>query len=157
MACEKDSLTLSFKRGDTFTLDLTVTDEYSEEALALAEELEKLQLDYNTLVEENASQAEIDAAQLLVESKQNEYDAEIIVDITNWTITASIKAGGRKVDDLVVSFVDSASGSFNLFKDFSSTELWKTREHKVDIQFDRPSVGRVSSQTFYIDVEEDVT
>lgn len=157
MACDKDSRTLSFKRGDDFTIDLTVTDENSPDAIVLAEELANLQADLQIFIEEGAVQADIDAAQLLVDSKQNEYDARITVDITGWTITSSIKVGGRPVDDLVVTFTNPTGGTFNLSKGYEFTEDWRARMHHVDVQFDRPGIGRVSSETFYVDVEEDVT
>lgn len=78
------------------------------------------------------------------------------VDITNWTITSSVRYARRLIDDLDVTITDGLNGVFTISKPRASTALWVIRTLKCDIQFDRPT-GRISSQTFFIDVEEDQT
>jgi len=84
------------------------------------------------------------------------------VDITNWTIASSVRYQRRLIDDLVVVKDDAVNGVFTISKIRTDTALWPAgtkdnpRQLKCDIQFDRPE-GRISSQTFIIEVTEDQT
>ncbi|CBW47024.1 hypothetical protein [Roseovarius sp. 217 phage 1] len=78
------------------------------------------------------------------------------VDITNWTIASQIRYQRRLIDDLVVTKDDPVNGVLTLSKIRTDTALWPARTVKCDIQFDRPE-GRISSQTFLIEVAEDQT
>lgn len=79
------------------------------------------------------------------------------VDITGWTIAAATTYARRPVSTLDVSITDGPNGVFVISLPFAQTAAWPVRKIKCDIQFDRPVEGRVSSQTFYIDVQEDHT
>ena len=85
------------------------------------------------------------------------------VAITGWTIASTVKYGGKVVDNLSVSITNGAGGQFTITMPKESTALWPAgppnnpRRLVCDIQFDRPGLGRISSNTFYIDVTEDVT
>ncbi|CBX87961.1 structural, host-like protein [Roseovarius Plymouth podovirus 1] len=78
------------------------------------------------------------------------------VDITNWTIASQVRYQRRLIDDLVVTKDDPVNGVLTLSKIRTDTMLWPARTVKCDIQFDRPE-GRISSQTFLIEVTEDQT
>ena len=79
------------------------------------------------------------------------------VDITGWTIAAATTYARRPVSTLDVTITDGPNGVFVISLPFAQTATWPVRKLKCDIQFDRPVEGRVSSQTFYIDVQEDHT
>lgn len=78
------------------------------------------------------------------------------VDISTWTITSQVRYARRLVDDLVIVVEDGPNGVFSITKGTADTALWPTRTLKCDIQFDRTE-GRISSNTFLIEVEEDQT
>ena len=95
---------ISFKRGDSFLLDLTVTDPNNTTALAALVVLEasqaQLVIDQAALQaaidaipyvaqDETDTQAVVDATIAQIVTDQAAYDAAIIVDITNWTMTSS--------------------------------------------------------------------
>lgn len=79
------------------------------------------------------------------------------VDITGWTITSQIRYSKKLIDDVTVTITDATAGEFTISVDKANTAIWPARKLKCDIQFDRPSEGRVSSQTFIISVSEDQT
>lgn len=78
------------------------------------------------------------------------------VDISTWTIQSQVRYSGKLVDDLDIILVSGGNGQFNLTKAATSTQLWPDRKLKCDVEFIK-SGKKVSSQTFIIDVEEDVT
>lgn len=79
------------------------------------------------------------------------------VDITGWTIQSQVRYSRELLADLNVTITNAASGDFTISATPAVTELWPNRKIKCDVQFDRPVTGRISSKTFYIDVEEDIT
>lgn len=79
------------------------------------------------------------------------------IDITGWTIASQVRYAKELIDDLTVTITDAANGLFTISLGYAATAAWPVRKLKCDIQFDRPSDGRVSSDTFYIDVIEDQT
>lgn len=78
------------------------------------------------------------------------------VDITNWNITSQVRYARRLVDDLTITLVDGVNGVFSIEKASVDTAAWPVRTLKCDIQFDRFE-GRISSNTFMIEVAEDQT
>lgn len=78
------------------------------------------------------------------------------VDLTGWTIASQVRYSKRLIDTLTVTITDAAQGEFVISMDEADTATWPARKLKCDIQFDRPE-GRVSSQTFIVDVSEDQT
>ena len=79
------------------------------------------------------------------------------VNITGWTIAAATTYARKPVSTLDVTVTDSLNGMFVISLPFTQTAQWPARKIKCDIQFDRPAEGRISSQTFCIDVQEDHT
>lgn len=79
------------------------------------------------------------------------------VPITDWTITSQVRYAKKLISTLTVTIVDGPTGQFEISLPKEQTALWPTRELKCDIQFDRPTEGRISSQTFIIKVMEDQT
>lgn len=78
------------------------------------------------------------------------------VDITGWTIASQVRYARKLISDLDVTITDGPAGQFTISLPYSQTASWPARELKCDIQFDRPE-GRISSQTFIINVTEDQT
>ncbi len=146
-----------FKRGDSFKLDITVTDPNSTASLAY-----KVVLDAALVVLQEAidadpyvEQDEINA-QAAVDTAQSNYDTSIIVDITNWTITSSLRWCGKLISDFTITIIDASIGTLTITSLTTVTELWTPREHQMDIHFVRPS-GATSSETIIIDVERGAT
>lgn len=148
---------ISFKRGDSFKLDLTVTDPNSEAALALmvllvvAEEAYQAALDADPQVPQDI----IDTLAAMV-AAQALYDAAIIVNITGWTITSSLRWCGKLITDFVVTIIDASIGTLTITAATTVSALWTPREHKMDILFVR-TTGSTSSETITINVERGAT
>lgn len=79
------------------------------------------------------------------------------VDITYWTIASAVTYARKTISTLDVTITDGLNGQFTIALPKEQTILWPVRKLKCDIQMDRPIEGRVSSQTFIIDVQEDHT
>jgi hypothetical protein len=79
------------------------------------------------------------------------------VDITGWTIASQVRYSKKLISDLTITITDGPQGQFTVSLPSAETATWPARKLKCDIQFDRPVEGRVSSQTFVIDVSEDQT
>lgn len=152
-----DTRTIKFKRGDSFKLDITVTDPNSVASLALAELLVIAQANYQAALDAvpQVPQDIIDTLALLV-TAQADYDASIIVDITGWTITSSLRWCGKLITDFVVTIVSAPIGTLNITATAVVSKLWDAREHQMDIHFVKPS-GATSSETMTIDVERGAT
>ncbi len=148
---------ISFKRGDSFRLDLTVTDPNSASALAAAEALATAEANYAAALAADpvVPQDVIDTLALVV-STQATYDAAIIVDITAWTITSSLRWCGKLITDFTITIVNAAIGTLNITAITTVTELWQVREHQMDILFVR-SEGTTSSETIWVDVKRGST
>lgn len=148
---------IAFKRGDSFSLNITITDPNSTVSLAAAAAL---------VITEAAYQAALDAdpqvPQDIIDTlaardaDQATYDAAIIVDITGWTITSSLRWCGKLITDFVVTIDDPAIGTLTITATATVTALWKEREHKMDMLFVRNGVT-TSSETIMIDVERGAT
>lgn len=79
------------------------------------------------------------------------------VPITDWTIASKVRYARKLISELSVTITNAAQGEFSISLPKEQTIAWPIRKLKCDIQFDRPAEGRVSSQTFIINVEEDQT
>jgi hypothetical protein len=148
---------ISFKAGDDFILDFTLTDTNHTsaiEAKAVQDAAEKTLADLKE-AEPLDAQAISDATTALLAAQQA-YDASILMDITGWGIASQIRWGTNLIDDFEIDMTDVATGKFVLKCAAEKTALWKPKEYVVDIQFTRVS-GKISSQTFIVDVERDVT
>lgn len=148
---------LNFKRGDDLKLDMTVQDTNNAISLGLLETLnEAKEALERQMLEDSTDTTAITALQNAVDVAQNNYDASIIVDITGWTIRSQVRYVKTLVDDLDIVTIDATLGIFALTKAATSTANWKTKELTVDVEFVRPE-GKVSSETFIINVLEDQT
>lgn len=152
-----DTTKILFKRGDSFRLDITVTDPNSIIAVAAAAAL---------VITEAAYQAALDAdpqvPQDIIDTKAAR-DADvitlaavIIVDITGWTVTSSLRWCGKLITNFVVTIVDAPIGTLTITAATTVSALWTPREHKMDIHFVTSS-GATSSETMIIDVERGPT
>lgn len=148
---------ISFKRGDSFKLELTVTDPNSNASLLAAENLAASEILLQEAIDADpyVEQDEIDA-QAVVDADQATYDAAIIVDITGWTITSKLTWCGSEIAEFDITITDASIGTLDIEAAPGITILWKVREHKLDILFIRPA-GNTSSETIYVDVERGST
>lgn len=148
---------IPLKKGDDFKLDLTVQDKNNTTAITNYTILEAAQKVLNQVTEADPQviQDVIDA-QAAVVAAQVAYDLSIIVDISGWVMASQVRWCGKLVDALVVTILNATVGTFSISMGSANTALWDTRKLDCDIEFTRPT-GKVSSQTFIIDVKEDVT
>ncbi len=149
---------ICFKRGDDFKLDFTVTDKNNTTSLALLATVVEAQATLDAaLAADPLVQQDVDDAQTALDNAQAAYDTSIIVDITGWTMVSQVRRSGKTlIDALDVTILDAAAGTFALTKDSVDTQLWPVLELGCDIQFTRPT-GIISSETFIIKVEKDMT
>lgn len=148
---------IPFKRGDSFQLDLTITDPNSAVALAAYDLLVTAQEAYQAALDADPQvpQDIIDTLAALVLA-QATYDTAIIVDITDWTITSKLTWCGKAITTFVVTIVDATIGTLTITATPAITALWNVREHQADILFVRPE-GATSSENIIVDVERGST
>ena len=145
---------VTFKAGDDFKLILTVNNKGSAEAVAAQTAVDTAQAAYDAAVEEGIDG---DALQELVDAlnaAKEVYEEAILVDISDWEITASMRWAGKHIADFDVAIL--ADGQFRLTKDNAETQTWKPRLYDADVQFIIDG-SKVSSQTFNINVVRDIT
>lgn len=148
---------IPFKAGDDFVLTLTVTNKVSAPALAAETAVIEAQSIYdNLLIADPPDAVAIAAALVVLNAAKDDYAEAIIVDITDWTITASMRWITKLMADFVVTKTDAATGKFTLEVPAEDTQLWKPRVYDVDVQF-LIDGKKSSSQTFQIDVKKDIT
>jgi hypothetical protein len=150
--------TLKIKRGDDLKLDFTVKDTNSTEAIAAKADLDQKQAAYEAALAADPQVAQ-DVTDTLAarDAAQTVYDDTIRVDITGWAITSAMGWCGELIANLTVTITDAANGVFNVSAGAGVTENWTPRVYESDIQFNRPGIGKTSSQTFKIEVAKDVT
>lgn len=152
-----DAPTIQFKRGDTFQLDISITDPGSVAAVAAAAVVVVSQAVYDAaLVADPLVPADVAAALVQLNIDQALLDTALIVDITGWTITSKLRWCGKEIAVFTVTIVDALLGTLTIVAIPAVTQLWKIREHNQDIQFVRPE-GTSSSQTIVIDVQRGAT
>jgi len=144
--------TIEFKRGDSFKLNLTVTDPNSDAALAAAAALVITEAAYQAALAANPQvPQDIIDTKAARDADQATYDAAIIVDITGWTITSKLRWCGKEIVELTVAIVDALAGTLTISALPAVTLLWNIREHNQDVKFVTPD-GTTSSETIIIDV-----
>lgn len=150
--------TITFKRGDNFKLDITVTDPSSDAAVAAqvvltaAERVLELALLADPFV-----QQDVDDAIAAVAAAQATYDGEIVIDITGWTITSQMTWCGRLVQIFEITITNASLGTFNIRAYEADTILWDIRKHELDLLFTRDPEGGTSSETMIVDVQRGAT
>ena len=148
---------IKFKSGDDFNLDFTLTDTNSALAVNAAALVVTEQKTYDDLLLAVPIDDAAVAAQLIVlDAAKLAYDDSTIMDITGWGIASQIRWCGKLVDTFGVDTTQASVGMFTLQAPSAQTQLWKPREHEVDVQFTRVS-GKISSETFILDVQKDIT
>ncbi len=148
---------IAFKRGDSFKLDITITDPNSDEALAAAAALVITEAALAAaLIAVPFVQQDVDDAIVARDADQATLDAAIIVDITGWTITSKLSWCGTLISTFVVTIVSAVAGTFNITAIPAVTALWKVREHNQDILFVRTE-GNTSSENIIVDVKRGAT
>ena len=79
------------------------------------------------------------------------------VSIENWTISCQIRYSSSLAASVTVTVTDAALGEFTLSMDPSITELLVPRTYQCDVEFFLLNGEKVSSETFNIIVEKDIT
>jgi hypothetical protein len=148
---------IKFKRGDDFNLDFTLTDTNSDVAVAAAQLVADEQATYDALLSEDpVDQPAIDAQLIVLDAAKAAYEASILMDITAWGIDSQVRWCGKLIDTFIVDVSQASIGLFTLQRSSEMTQLWKPREYDVDVQFTR-AAGKISSETFILDVQKDIT
>lgn len=145
------------KRGDDFRLDMTVQDLNNDDALVSKAAMDAAQAAYDAaLAAVPQVPATITSTYDALVLAQAAYAADIVVDITLWTITSKLAWAGKLISTFQVVIVDALTGDFSIRLGNADTTLWKPRTYDMDVQFLRPE-GKVSSETFLVVVEKDIT
>ena len=78
------------------------------------------------------------------------------VNISGWDIKSQIRDGEVLVADLKTTVINAATGSYELEYE-GSTADWPGNRLKCDIKYTTASGHVVSTETFFIDVEQGIT
>jgi hypothetical protein len=145
------------KRGDDFRLDMTIQDLNNDAAIASKAALDAAQAAYNAALAANPQvPADITTTYNALVAAQATYANDIVVDISTWTITSKLAWAGKLISTFTVVIVDGPAGNFSVRLGSADTALWKPRTYDMDVQFVRAE-GKVSSETFLVIVEKDIT
>jgi len=145
------------KRGDDFRLDMTVQDLNNNAALATKALMDSTYAAYQAaLVVVPQVSIDITNSYNAYLAAQNAHALAIKVNITGWTITSKLAWISRLVSTFDVVIINPLEGTFSVRLGNVNTTLWKPREYDMDVQFVRPE-GKVSSETFLVIVERDIT
>lgn len=148
---------IDFKAGDDFKLDFTLSDTNQITAIETKESLDAATADLVLLKKAVPQDAQaITDKTAVVDALQAAYDQLVLMNISTWGISSQIRWNGTLIDNFEIDTTQAAIGTFTLICASEKTVLWKPREYDVDIQFTR-DVGKISSQTFIVNVERDVT
>ena len=78
------------------------------------------------------------------------------VNLSGWVIKSQVRDGQALVANLTATITNAGNGEYSL-KFVGSTTTWPVKKLRCDIQY-RTSDGEVvSTETFFIDVEQGVT
>lgn len=156
MARKKTTI-MPFKRGDDFKVDFTLTNTNHITALSLKATLEAEKLILEGLEAADPLDTVAIATQAAaVQVADDAYEDSILMDISGWVISAQLRRFTNLVSDFTINMDYANIGRFTLTCPASETQMWKPVTHQCDIQFER-GVGKVSSETFLVEVEKDVT
>ena len=145
------------KRGDDFRLDMTIQDLNNDAAIASKAAMDAAQAAYDAaLAADPQVPATITTTYNALVAAQATYADDIMVDISSWTITSKLAWAGKLISTFTVVIVDGPSGDFSVRLGNAETALWKPRTYDMDVQFVRAE-GKVSSETFLVIVEKDIT
>lgn len=145
------------KRGDDFRLDMTIQDLNNDAAIASKAAMDAAQAAYDAaLAADPQVPATITTTYNALVAAQATYADDIVVDISSWTITSKLAWAGKLISTFTVVIVDGPAGNFSVRLDNAETALWKPRSYDMDVQFVRAE-GKVSSETFMVIVEKDIT
>lgn len=149
--------TLKFKQGDDFKLDFTLTDTNNSGAVTAAAAVQTKRdeiVDLEAVVPPDLAAIAIANGELL--TLIDAYDLAIQMDITGWGIASQLRWCGELIDTFTIDESTLAIGKFAVIATSAQTSLWVPRKYDMDIQFTRLT-GKISSETFILDVEKDVT
>lgn len=148
---------INFKQGDDFKLDFTLTDTNNSTAIAALEDQETAaQAVADLEAVDPQDPVAIAAANVVLTDAIAAYEAAIVLPINGWGITSQIRWCGEFIAEFDVDLSLASIGKFALTKAAIDTATWIPRKYDMDIQFSRVT-GKVSSETFILHVEKDVT
>lgn len=163
----RDMLIIEFKRGDTFSVSMSVLTGTGEEVLRTRAELERAQnrirryREATETGEEAGDSAELsdDARELLGAYREalEAHREASVRSIDGWTLRSQLRRFRKKVADLDVTITDPVRGEFTLSKSAGETALWPVRDLFCDVEFLKPDGTVVSSDTFMVRVVLDIT
>lgn len=79
------------------------------------------------------------------------------VDITSWTIRSQIRSGDTLLVTLTLTVVNAAIGLFRLSATAEQTDALASGSHSCDIEFTDENSIVFSTETFGVNILEDVT
>jgi|DEB0MinimDraft_6_1074348.scaffolds.fasta_scaffold58930_2 hypothetical protein len=81
----------------------------------------------------------------------------VVQDITSWTITCDLKREDVLTQELTVTKTDPTNGQFTISATAAQTANWQIGQHQADIEFIDTASFVVSTETFIVNVEKDIT
>lgn len=148
---------LKFKQGDDFKLDFTLTDTNNSGAVTAAFNVQAKRDEIADLEDQiTPDLAAIAVANTELLALIDIYEAAILMNITGWGIASQLRWCGELIDTFTIDESTLNIGKFAVIASAAQTSLWVPRKYDMDIQFTRVS-GKISSETFILDVEKDVT
>lgn len=152
-----DAPKILVKRGDDFRLDMTVQDYNNSTAISTKATMDAAQAAYDAaLAAVPQVPVTIAAALVTLNDAKAAFATAIKVNISTWTITSKMAWCGKLISTFTVAITDGPNGVFSITLGSADTALWKPRTYDADVQFVRTE-GKVSSETFQIVVDRDVT
>jgi hypothetical protein len=148
---------LKFKQGDDFKLDFTLTDTNNSGAVTAQAAVEAKREEIIDMEDQvNPDLAAIAVANGELITLVDAYEAAIQMDITGWSIASQLRWCGELIETFTIDETTLDIGKFAIIATAAQTALWIPRNYDMDIQFTRLT-GKISSETFILDVEKDVT
>lgn len=84
-------------------------------------------------------------------------DDDAPIPITDWVIRSQVRYGTTMAAEVTVEITDAAAGEFTLSMEPAVTATLGPRTYLCDVEFTMLDGSKVSSETFYLIVEKDVT
>lgn len=78
------------------------------------------------------------------------------INISGWLIKSQVRDGQTLVASLTATITNAGNGEYSL-KFVGSTSTWPVKKLRCDIQYRMSDGEVVSTETFFIDVEQGVT
>lgn len=84
-------------------------------------------------------------------------DDQLPVDITSWGIRAQIRNNDTLIATLTITKTDPTNGVFTASATAAQTDTWAAGSHRCDIEFTDDNSVVLSTNTFEVNILEDIS